>query len=75
MNKEILDFVSQFTETENVHVHPLSCLMQAFSSEDTAAATVDRLQQFLQEAHQVHMKRFDLATLPASWLYWGKHSL
>ena len=21
MNKEILDFVSQFTETENVHVH------------------------------------------------------
>ncbi|CAK9075622.1 unnamed protein product, partial [Durusdinium trenchii] len=75
--KEILDYLSMFTDpTEQVsgdqsasaRVHPADLVLEAFKDEETTYLTTQKIHTFLQEAHAVHGKKFemDLETVEAN---------
>lgn len=75
--QEILDYLSMFTDpTEQVsgdqsasaRVHPADLVLEAFKDEETTYLTTQKIHTFLQEAHAVHGKKFEMAAWPASCL-------
>lgn len=71
--KEILEFLSQFTDASDgldasaqPTVHPLTFVVNSFKTPDSAAATCEKLLQFLQDIHKIHGKKFEHAVVPVS---------
>lgn len=62
--------MSLFTETVSTDdpepVHPLDVVMKAFQSEDAAAATVQKISVFMEDAFKIHGRKLNKVNLPTA---------